>query len=96
MINIKNLTKLILLVFGLLNFGMKAQQADRLYLSNQATGSIYDITGTPATLPSPVATPNYASNNQERVANLGVGKDANNASQLVFIHSSTSNGSTVY
>ncbi len=96
MTQIKNLTKLILLMFALLNFGTKAQQADRLYLSNQATGSIYDITGTPATLPSPVATPYYPTNNQERVANLGVGKDANNASQLVFIHSSTSNGSTVY
>ncbi|UOE41609.1 hypothetical protein MTP09_02940 [Chryseobacterium suipulveris] len=88
-------TVVILLVANQLLF---SQAVDKLYLSLSATGRVYDITGVPAALPAPLATPNYSGGTRERISNLAVGYDTpgSNPTGLVFIHSNTAVGSTIY
>ncbi|PZU84603.1 MAG: hypothetical protein DI529_11070 [Chryseobacterium sp.] len=63
-----------------------------------ATGRVYDITGVPATLPTPLTTPNYSGGTPERISNLAVGYDtpAGNPTGVVFLHSNTAPGSQIY
>jgi len=94
----KKLNLLFTVALLLLGSSMLFSQAvDRLYLSLSATGRVYDITGVPAALPTPLATPAYPTTNQNFISNLAVGYDTNvNPSNLVFIHSNTAAGSTIY
>jgi len=75
-----------------------SQVVDRLYLSMSATGRVYDITGVPATLPTPLTIPNYSGGTPERISNLAVGYDtpAGNPTGVVFLHSNTATGSQIY
>lgn len=88
-------TVVILLVANQLLF---SQAVDRLYLSISATGRVYDITGVPAALPTPITALNYSAGSQNLVSNLAVGYDTpgSNPTGLVFIHSNTAAGSTIY
>ncbi|WP_147366827.1 hypothetical protein [Epilithonimonas arachidiradicis] len=63
-----------------------------------ATGRVYDITGVPATLPTPLTAPNYSAANQNFISNLAVGYDtpAGSPTSVAFIHSNTAAGSTIY
>ncbi|MFC4685465.1 thrombospondin type 3 repeat-containing protein [Epilithonimonas pallida] len=89
---------LIVVAFLLGNHLLFSQAVDRLYLSVSATGRVYDVTGVPATFPAPLATPNYSGSTPKRISNLAVGYDtpAGNPTGLVFIHSNTAAGSTIY
>ncbi len=75
-----------------------SQTADRLYMSLSATGRVYDITGVPATLPTPLTTPDYSAATPERISNLAVGFDTPGGapSNVVFIHSNTAASSVIY
>ena len=75
-----------------------SQAVDRLYLSLSATGRVYDITGVPAALPTPLTAPNYSAANQNFISNLAVGYDTPGGSPttLAFYHSNTAASSTIY
>ena len=96
----KKVNLLYITAFLLMSTGMLFSQAvDRLYLSVAATGSIYDITGIPATFPGALAgAPAYTGTSQNLISNLAVGYDTpgGNPSGLVFLHSNTTPGSIIY
>ena len=96
----KKLNLLYTVVFLLAGTAMFfSQTVDRLYLSIAETGSIYDITGIPATFPGAVpGAPAYTGTNTNLVSNLAVGYDTpgGNPSGLVYLHSNTAPGSLVY
>ncbi|REC40073.1 DUF11 domain-containing protein [Chryseobacterium sp. 5_R23647] len=87
---------IILIVVGTNIF--HSQQIDRLYLSTATTGRVYDITDLTGTvaLPTPLTTP--VASPATNLSNLAVGYDSTggNPSQLVFIHSNTPSGSSVF
>ncbi len=95
----KKLNLLLVVINILLSTSIFYSQAvDRLYLSISATGRVYDITGVPAALPTPITALNYSAGSQNLVSNLAVGYDTpgSNPTGLVFIHSNTAAGSTIY
>lgn len=97
----KKLNLFFILAFLLISSGMLFSQAiDRLYLSVAANGSIYDITGVPATFPTTAVpgAPAYTGGNQNLISNLAVGYDTpgGNPTGLVYLHSNTAAGSTIY
>jgi len=95
----KKLNLLFTVVFLLAaNQMLFSQVVDRLYLSLSATGRVYDITGVPAVLPTPLAAPNYSAGNQNFISNLAVGYDTpgGNPTSLAFLHSNTAAGSTIF
>ncbi|WP_379964588.1 hypothetical protein [Epilithonimonas sp. UC225_85] len=102
----RKLNLLYILVFVLLSSGMLfSQTADRLYLSLESTGRIYDITAlsaTPATaiaLPTPVTgSPNFSTTSADRASNIAVGYDVpgGNSANLVYINSDNAAGSSLY
>lgn len=81
-----------------------SQAADRLYLSLQATGRVYDITAlsnTPTTaiaLPTQLANPPIPGGTAANASNIAVGYDVpgGNPSALVFIQSNLTASSTLY
>lgn len=93
----KKLNLLYITVFLLIGTGMLYSQAsaDRLYLSLQATGRIYDITTPPANaataiaLPAPVNNPGIPGGAAANASNLAVGYDVQggNPGNLVFLQS---------
>ncbi|WP_175622575.1 thrombospondin type 3 repeat-containing protein [Chryseobacterium schmidteae] len=97
----------ILSVFLVLLFSASAfsQQAGKIYLSLGRLGRVYDISNdilnnpstTARALPSPLQTPNLASN-RPIASNLAIGYDAvaGNNSQLVFFHSNVTSGTPLY
>ena len=97
----KKLNLLFTVVFLLaVNQSLFSQAIDRLYLSISSTGSIYDITGVPATFPATavVGAPAYTGANQNLISNLAVGYDTpgGNPAGLVYLHSNTASGSFIY
>jgi len=95
----KKINLLYVITFLLLGSGMLfSQTADRLYISVSATGRVYDITGIPAALPTPLTVLDYSAGNQDRVSNLAVGYDTPGGAptNVVFIHGNTAAGSTIY
>ena len=97
----KKLNLLFTVVFLLaVNQSLFSQAIDRLYLSISSTGSIYDITGVPATFPATavVGAPAYTGANQNLISNLAVGYDTpgGNPAGLVYLHSNTASGSIIY
>lgn len=102
----KKLNLFYITVFLLIGTGMLYSQAaaDRLYLTLANTGRIYDITAlstTPATainLPNAVTTPGVPGGTNANASNLAVGYDqpGGNPSNIVFIQSNISGGSTLY
>ncbi len=81
-----------------------SQAADRLYLTLASTGRIYDITALSTTptvaiaLPAPISTPNFSTPTPANASNLAVGYDVpgGNPTNLVYISSNITAGSTLY
>jgi hypothetical protein len=102
---IKNYKVLSIFLVFLFNAPAFSQQAGKIYMSLGRLGRIYDITNdiinnpstTARALPSPLQTPNLASN-RPNASNLAIGYDAvaGNSSQLVFFHSNVTNNTPLY
>lgn len=97
----KKINLLYIIMFLLIGSGnLFSQAADKLYLSLQQTGRVYDITTFPAALPEALASPNMSATTATRatIANLAVGYDVqgNNPNNIVFTHSNLDASSPLY
>ena len=101
----KKINLLFIVAVFLVGYGkFYSQAADRLYLSLQNTGRVYDITNlsgtiaTPSALPGALGTPPIPGGAADNASNIAVGYDApgGNPSNLVYIQSHLNANSALY